>query len=237
LIARAEWFACAGAVEFNEGEDVYLGLDLSSVIDLTALVMGSADEPMRVQSWFWKPADLLREHSDRDFGAGNLRYVEWHAAGQLRLSPGKSIDPAVVALFIAELSRRYRIRGLAYDRWRIDELLREFDRLGLQAYKDGDKGDGLRLVPWGQGFKDMGPAIDALELAITERSLIHSNNPLLNWNIGNAIATSDPAGNRKLDKGKARFRIDGAVALAMLLGLRARDRQTNKPVDIEALIG
>ena len=63
LIARAEWFACAGTVEFIEGEDVYLGLDLSSVIDLTALVMGSADEPMRVQSWFWKPADLLREHS------------------------------------------------------------------------------------------------------------------------------------------------------------------------------
>ena len=236
LIARAEWFACAGTVEFIDGEDVYLGLDLSSVIDLTALVMGSADEPMRVQSWFWKPADLLREHSDRDFGAGNLRYLEWHDAGHLRVSPGKSIDPAVVALFIAELSRRYRIRGLAYDRWRIDELLREFDRLGLQAYKDGDKGDGLRLVPWGQGFKDMGPAIDALELAIAERSLMHSNNPLLNWNIGNAIATTDPAGNRKLDKGKARFRIDGAVALAMLLGLRARDRAV-KPVDIEALIG
>jgi hypothetical protein len=47
----------------------------------------------------------------------------------------------------------------------------------------------------------------------------------------------DPAGNRKLDKDKARFRIDGAVALAMLLGLRSRDRNTFKPIDIEALIG
>ena len=34
----------------------------------------------------------------------------------------------------------------------------------------------------------------------------------------------DPAGNRKIDKDKVRFRIDGAVALAMLMGLRARDR-------------
>jgi phage terminase large subunit-like protein len=58
----------------------------------------------------------------------------------------------------------------------------------------------------------------------------------LNWNIGNAIATTDPAGNRKLDKGKARFRIDGAVALAMLLGLRGRDR-VEEPIDIAALIG
>jgi phage terminase large subunit-like protein len=236
LIARAEWFACAGPAEFVDGEEVYLGVDLSSVWDLTALVMGSVDEPMRVQSLFWKPADLLRDHSNRDFGAGNLRYVEWHEAGHLKTSPGKSIDPSVVALYIAELTQRYRIRGLAYDRWRINELMREFDRLGLQTYKDGEKGDGLRLVPWGQGFKDMAPAIDALELAITERSLIHNNNPLLNWNMGNAIATTDPAGNRKLDKGKARFRIDGAVALAMLLGLRARDAAV-KPVDIESLIG
>jgi phage terminase large subunit-like protein len=35
----------------------------------------------------------------------------------------------------------------------------------------------------------------------------------------------DPAGNRKLDKDKARFRIDGAVALAMAVGLKARDRK------------
>jgi hypothetical protein len=31
---------------------------------------------------------------------------------------------------------------------------------------------------------------------------------------------------RKLDKDKARFRIDGAVALRMPLGLRSRDRVT-----------
>jgi phage terminase large subunit-like protein len=40
----------------------------------------------------------------------------------------------------------------------------------------------------------------------------------------NAQAVSDPAGNRKLDKSKSRFRIDGAVALAMALALKAVDR-------------
>jgi phage terminase large subunit-like protein len=42
--------------------------------------------------------------------------------------------------------------------------------------------------------------------------------------MGNAVAVTDPAGNRKLDKTKARFRIDGAVALAMALGLKDRER-------------
>lgn len=236
LISRAEWMACVGDVAFAEGAEVYLGLDLSAILDLTALVMASVDDPTMVQPFFWKPAPWLREHSERDFGAGSYRYAEWVDAGHLMTSPGKSIDPAVVALFIAELTKRYRVRGLAYDRWRMDDLLREFDRIGFQAHKDGERGDGLRIVPWGQGFKDMGPAIDALEAAIIEGKLVHPGNPVLNWCMANAVATTDPAGNRKLDKEKARFRIDGAVALAEVLGLRSRDRQF-QPIDIEAMIG
>ncbi|MBR0753487.1 terminase large subunit [Bradyrhizobium jicamae] len=238
LISRAEWMACAGDAALQDGEEVYLALDLSSTVDLTALLIGSAADPCRIQPFFWKPRESLTEHSARDFGSGSHRYREYADAGFLKVSPGKSINPEVIALFIAEMTQRYRVKGMAYDRWRINDLLREFDRIGLQAFEDGEKGgDGLRLVPWGQGFKDMGPSIDALELAVIERQLIHPNNPLMNWNMANAVATMDPAGNRKLDKDKARFRIDGAVALAMLLGLRSRDRAPSKPIDIEALIG
>jgi phage terminase large subunit-like protein len=237
LISRTEWMACAGDVQFQPREEVYLGLDLSSVNDLTALVMASASDPARLMAFFWKPEDLLREHSNRDFGAGNLRYVEWVERGYLLTSPGRRVDPAVVAEKIAELYSIYKVRGLAYDRWRIEDLRHEFDDIGLQTHKDGDKMPvGLRLVPWGQGFKDMAPAIDALEGAIIARSLVHPRNPLLTWNIANAVATMDPAGNRKIDKNKARFRIDGAVALAMVMGLRARDRAKEKQVDIETLI-
>lgn len=236
LISRAEWLDCVGPAELTPGEEVYLGLDLASVVDLAALVMVSAIDPARVAPLFWKPRELLADQSRRDFGAGNNRYQEWADAGLLRLSPGRSIDPAVIAMAIGELDQRYRIRGLAYDRWRINDLLRAFDNIGLRAFKDGDKGDGLRLVPWGQGFKDMGPAIDALEVAIFEHRLIHPSHPILNWNMANAIATMDPSGNRKLDKNAARFRIDGSVALAMAMGLRSRDR-TKPPIDVFALIG
>lgn len=236
LISRAEWMACIGEVTFEDGEEVYLGLDLSSVVDLTALVMGSATEPARIVPFFWKPQAHLAEHSSRDFGSGDRRYSQWVDEGHMLASPGRSIDPTVVATKIAELCQRYNVRGLAYDRWRMKDLLREFDRVGLQAYIDDERGDGLRLVPWGQGFKDMAPAIDALELSIVDHSLVHPNSPPLNFCMANAIAMMDPAGNRKLDKEKARFRIDGAVALAMMMGLRSRDRVA-KPIDIEALIG
>ena len=231
LISRAEWMACVGDAAIEDGEEVYLGLDLSSINDLTALVMVSASDPSRVQPFLWKPADLLDEHSDRDFGSGNRRYREWFDKGFLLTTPGKAIDKEVIARFIAGLWSRFTILGMAYDRWRIDDLIKEFSRIDFAAHKDGDKhGQGLRLVPWGQGFRDMTPAIDAFELAVIEGKLKHPSNPVLNWNMANAVAVPDPAGGRKIDKEKARFRIDGAVALTMALGLKSRDLSSPPPV-------
>ena len=41
----------------------------------------------------------------------------------------------------------------------------------------------------------------------------------------NVVVTTDPAGARKFNKDKSRERIDGMVALAMAVGLRARETQ------------
>ena len=251
LISRVEWDACRGEAEFEDGEEVYLALDLSSVADLTALVMASATEPVRIKPFFWKPEEHLVAHSARDFGSGERRYQHWVDKGLMFSTPGRSINPLVVVNHLAELVNRYTVLGLAYDPWRMDDLLREFDNVGLIAHKetageaDDNRGmmqqrrvyrDGLRVVPWPQSFKGMAPAIDALERAIFEGKLVQPNNPCLNWNLANAVATVDPAGNRKLDKQAARFRIDGAVALAMVMGLRSRDRAAGD-VDIRSLIG
>jgi phage terminase large subunit-like protein len=225
LITRRDWMACKGDAALVDGEKVYLALDLSAKIDLCALVACSVENHSRVASWFWKPLDYLEDHERRD----RVPYVEWEARGILTAIAGRSIHPRAVAAKIAELCDTYDVVGLAYDRWGIQNLLREFDGVGLQAHKDGDDSDdGLRLVPWGQGFKDMSPAVDALETAILHGELIHDGNPILTWNMGNAIAITDPAGGRKLDKSKARFRIDGAVALAMALGLKDREREPDE---------
>jgi phage terminase large subunit-like protein len=220
LIARADWLRCKGPALWKPGERIYLALDLSAKVDLCALVGVSAEDGSRVHAWFFKPGDYLDEHERRD----RVPYTQWAAQGWLEAIPGRSVHPRAVANKIAEISTEFEIVGLAYDRWGIENLLREFDAVGLEAHKDGDPGDGLRLVPWGQGFKDMSPAIDALETAILHDELEHDGNPVLTWNVGNAIAVTDPAGGRKLDKSKARFRIDGAVSLAMGLGLKDRER-------------
>lgn len=224
FVSRIEWKACRAEVSLKPQQEIYLGLDLSATTDLLALVaLDAAKGSDAAVAWFWKPKDLMLEHESRD----RAPYSQWADEGWINTPPGRAIDYGFVATFIAELHSQYRIKGLSYDRWRIENLMREFGTIGLASYVEGKDAieNGLRLVPWGQGFRDMAPALDALELSIIERRFKHDGNPVLAFCFANAIAIHDPAGNRKLDKSKTRFRIDGAVATAMAVGLKARDLQ------------
>lgn len=232
LIPRSEWKACQTGDTLMLGEDIYLALDLSGVHDLTSLVGISATVgEERVKAWHWKPHDFLFDHAKRD----RAPYDLWAKDGWLETPPGRAIDYSYVASRIAEIREDYSIRGLAYDRWRIEQLLVEFQRIGVDAFIEGkDKPfDGaLRLVPWGQGYRDMSPAVEALEASFIHRRFKHDGNPVLAFCFANAIAISDASGNRKLDKSKTRFRIDGAVATAMAAGLKAREVE---PEQIESV--
>ena len=223
IINMADWKRCHDAqCALLPGEDIYLGLDLSATTDLTALVALSANDGDRLASWFWKPRDLIGLHQKRD----RAPYERWLTEGFLYPAPGKNIDYELVAVKIFELSKLYNILGIAFDRWRMDVLVKCFAQLEIPVYYDDDEdqsGEGIRLVKWGQGYKDMAPAVDALDSAVAGDTLRHPGNPVLTFCFSNAVATTDPAGNRKLDKSKARFRIDGAVATVMAFGLKSRD--------------
>lgn len=229
LIPRAEWMACkSGSAALQSGESVYLALDLSGSTDLTAMTALSAEDGDRVRLWFWKPKGLISDHETRD----RVPYKLWAKKGIIEATPGRTVNHGYVAKRLAEVMEEYNVLGVAFDRWRIEDLRRELDAIGVESFiqgKDKDIPGALRLVPWGQGFRDMAPAVDALETAVLERSLMHDGNPCLTWNVSNGISISDPSGNRKLDKSKTRFRIDGLVSLAMALGLKSRDSTQEEP--------
>jgi phage terminase large subunit-like protein len=212
FMSRAVWTACAGAVDLEalKGRPCFAGLDLGATRDLTALILAFADEDggFDVVPFFFLPGDGLRDREDRD----RVPYCAWRDAGHLIALPGKTTDPRAVAAKIAELHGRFAIKALAFDRWRIEDLRRELDALGCD----------VALVAHGQGFRDMSPAIDVLERLAVEGQMRHGMHPVLTWCMANARVTADPAGNRKLDKGKSTGRIDGAVALAMAFAVAAR---------------
>jgi phage terminase large subunit-like protein len=219
FIERSQWQACAAEPLIPPRAKVYAGLDLGSTRDLSALVIVYVDpltSEYHVQPYFWLPGNL-RARRDED----KVPYDVWQRQGFL-YTTGEATDPELIALKIAEINGITPIAGIAYDRWKIADMKREFDKHSIR----------VPLIEFGQGYKDMNGAVDILQRAIITRKLRHGDNPLLTWNAFNAVATRDAAGNRKLDKSKSINRIDGLVALAM--GMAAATRQSG--FDLSCLI-
>ncbi|MGV1787540.1 MULTISPECIES: terminase large subunit [Agrobacterium] len=215
FIAAREWNDCdLGHIDEAalEGRECYGALDLSAARDLTAFVLVFPEEDGRftVLPRFFLPAFDIDGKSESD----RVPYNVWsrQADARLTLLPGKVIDPQAVAEYIADEAGRFDIKEIAFDRWRIEDLRRELAKASID----------LPLQPFGQGYKDMSPAVDMLEVAVAQQKVNHAGNPLMKMCAANAVITKDPSGARKLDKSKASGRIDGLVALAMALQTAAR---------------
>lgn len=218
FLNAADWLACGEPVDATSlyGRPCYAGLDLSSTTDLTALVLFFPQDGGAVVPFFWLPKENIRllEATDR------VPYRIWSERGLIELTPGRAIDYRFIVRRMAEVASNYQLQGIAYDRWRIKTL-----RLTL-----GEEGVDLPLVEHGQGFRDMGPAVDALEAAVLDGKLRHGGNPILTWNCSNAVVEIDPANNRKISKRRSKEKIDGLVALAMAIGLSGQTEPEKPPV-------
>lgn len=214
-IPRHVWVQCADA-DFDRqllrGRRCWGGLDLSSTTDLTALALlfePNATDPLwRLIAYFWIPGDDIMDRGDRD----RVPYIIWRDRGHLFAPPGKAIDKLAVAKHAAALTEMYDVVEIGFDRWRIEDFKRICD----------DEGISLPLVPFGQGFKDMAPAVDTLEGLLVGRKVRHDDNPVLTWCAANLVFVSDAAGNRKISKEKATGRVDGMVGAAMAAGCSNR---------------
>lgn len=205
FIARADWMACADTAE-PEGP-CWAAIDTSSTTDLAALV-AYWPESGAVRPWFWTPEATLLDHERSD----RAPFTVWAREGLLQTTPGRTIDLRALLLVLGELMTTHDVRGVAHDRWRILELKRLADELGIDApFED-----------FGQGYKDIAPAVDATERVLLEGGLHHGGHPVLTWNVSNGVVIQDPAGNRKLDKSRSTGRIDGLIALVMAVGLHAK---------------
>lgn len=210
FLSRAEWEQNAAKPDILPGDTCFAGLDLSQSRDLTALVLVfPKDDKFHIVPYLWLPADGLRDRARE----AKIPWDLWAKDGHLLTIPGPVIVPEVIAQTVAEIAEKYDLVHLAYDRWRINDFQRELDKIGAV----------VPMKSFGQGFKDMAPAVDKIEQLVAEKKLCHGSHPVLNMCAAGAVVQSDPAGNRKLNKSKSYSKIDGLVALAMALGAMSQE--------------
>lgn len=210
FIPRSVWESNGGDPGDARGLKVWAGLDLSSVNDLTALVL--IDESGGVHSHFWLPEYGIAEKSKKD----KVPYDLWARQDLLNLTPGKSIEYEFVADFLRGVFDRYDVQSIGFDRYNIKHL-----RPWL-VKADFSTDELEKFVEFGQGTASMTPALRELESMLLNQKLRHGKHPILNMCSANAKVIGD-SGARKFDKKTARGRIDGMVALAMAAGVMPND--------------
>jgi phage terminase large subunit-like protein len=196
--AHTEW-----AAQFD-AKECWAGLDLSTTTDLTAFVLAFPMDGGKIGllPHFWVPEEGMRRRSRKD----RVPYEVWHKQGWLKATPGETVDYEYVIAEIQELSKRYNIREINFDRWGAPNV-----RIQLEN-------SGLTMLEFGQGFASMSPPSKELEKLVLDGRLDHGNHPVLNWCAANVVAELDAAGNIKPSKKKSTERIDGIVAAVMALG-------------------
>jgi phage terminase large subunit-like protein len=201
-------------VETLRGRPCFAGLDLSSRLDLTGLVLEfppQGDEVLyRVLSFPFIPEERLRLRMKNDAVA----YDVWIRQGHLFTTPGDVVDQDAIRLKLLELAGIYKIVEVCYDDWNATQL-----QIDLQA-------EGLTVVPIRQGYKSLSAPMKDLEVLVMANQLSCNKHPAMRWCVANVSAATDPAGNIKPDKEKSRDRIDLLAAL-----ITAHARAMVAPID------
>lgn len=208
------WKAAARDFDWRElrGRRAYGGLDLGSTTDLTGLVF-LVEPVLDGEPWLLVPfAWLPEEGLDRKEEVDRVPYVQWNALGYLETTPGRAVSKRSVAQRLSALCEFFDVQAVAYDRWRMEDLVAMANDEGITL---------PNIIPFGQGYKDMSPAVEHFETLLLNGQLAHANHPVLNWCANNAVTTADDAGNRKPSKEKATGRIDLIVAAIMAAGVQS----------------
>lgn len=190
-------------IEALHGQSCWLGVDMSTTTDLTAVVACWRDGSggFKVHPHFFCPEQGIRLKAERD----GVPYPHWAEKGFITPTPGVTIDQDIVERYIREFCEKFTVKEIAFDKAYASLLMASLTKSHHP------------VVVMQQGWVTQAPALNRLETAILNGKFQHGGNPVLRWNFSNVQIHTDAAGNRTMHKGKSTDRIDGCFATWMAL--------------------
>jgi phage terminase large subunit-like protein len=224
-----EWDRCQGELLEDGWIAAAAGIDLSSKIDLTSLVVllmyrdrgrkadqvvltgtdvdtgerierrMAIDFSVEVFPYFWMPEETLHQRVRDDA----VPYDVWHREGLLRMTDGPVVDyDQILEEIVDEIAPRFRLRD-----WPIGFDPHNATQFMLQL---GKKGFTVVEVP--QTVKELSEPAKLFEALIRSRRIRHDGHRVLRWNVENVAAKEDKKENIFPFKPSKKKRIDGVSA-------------------------
>lgn len=179
---------------------LWIGVDLSTTTDLTSvgMVFKLPEGNYAVKQHSFMPEEKLHERMNRD----KVPFDLWEKKGYLTTTPGRVVDYSFVEQYILGLREDgYDIQEINYDKWNATHFAQIMEE------------DGFLMVEIPQTIKHLSLPTKDFRKFVFNKQIIHFNDPLLDWAMGNAVQKQDAQENIMLDKSKSTERIDPLAAI------------------------
>lgn len=215
-LKAGEWAMCGDTFDKDMllGADCYAGLDLSKSHDLSSLVLyfPDVDGKNYIIPFFWIPEESIKGRSMKK----GVNYDVWERNKFIEATEGNIIDYGLIKKRILEINDMYNIIRIGYDRKYATELI-------LSLFNE----HGIDCSEVAQGSYTWTPAIVEMENQIKAKTLQHGGNPILTWNVDNAVILFDENDNKRWSRRKSSEKIDGIVALCNAMVEYLDDRKSD----------
>jgi phage terminase large subunit-like protein len=210
------------------GDPCFIGIDMSSKIDLTAVALvfppTATRASWRIVPWCLTPEDTLDDRAHRD----RAPYRQWLALTKigrtLRTNPGNRIDQTQVRAMVGDAAARFDVQAVGVDPWNAGNLMSDL------------QDDGFRVIEVPQNLAQMsGPAKD-FEADVLDALIDAGDDPLMTWCVSNVVVQRDNKDNIYPTKKRSRGRIDPVIAalIGRKLAAAGGDAVADDPVLVVA---
>jgi len=209
------------------GLDCYLGLDLSSTTDLTALSVVFPAQGTQLE-WraFWEawiPKEGMKERIERD----HVPYDKWAQGGWITPTEGDVVDYTKVRDRILEIKKFHNVIELCSDRAFATMLLQELEQAGMTCVD----------IP--QTYLSLTNPLSETERLLRDRKISHEPSPVARWCFGNASIAKNGNAQMKLvkeHKGRSVVRTRRIDLVSAWIDAMARAVSYKGSVDLSAAI-
>lgn len=197
-----KWKKCFKYIDLStlQDKEIYCGIDLSAKIDLTSV------------GFVWREGNkyytLSHSFMPTESLAGKMRtdkvpYGLWANEGYITLTDGNVVDYNFIKQYIKdfEIKNNCKIKEICADPWNATQFIND-----MQA-------EGYTCVEIRQGIATLAQPTKEFRDKVYSEEVVHNNNPVLTWAVGNAIVRTDHNENIMLDKSKSSLRIDPIASI------------------------